>query len=250
MEELIFVGTSSGKTDAIRFHSSLFFRTENYGLLIDAGDGIAKGLLNAGIDFDEIDGVVITHTHADHFAGLASLVTQMIIDGRKKSFQIFIFNDYQKQLLDFLNLAVLFPETFSFDLRIKGFEFGIENNIAGSLSFLARQNSHVVNKRKVETDFPFASASIFLNAGKHGVVYTSDVGNAKDLRLFDDLTYDIFISECEHIKPKDIANFSKTKKDVSFFITHYTDAEEIRRAFSHSSFKIAYDKLKINPNKI
>ncbi len=248
MAELIFVGTSSGKTVSERFHSSLFFRTDDYGLLVDAGDGISKALLNAGIGFDELDGVIITHTHADHIAGIASLVTQMIIDEREKDFEIFVYEKYRERLVDYLNLTLLFPETFSFDLRINGFQFDEEILISESLSVFARQNSHILNKRNIKTDFPFASASVVINAGNSNVVYTSDVGSPEDLTLFDDMKYDVFISECEHIKPEDVLVFALNKNSVSFFVTHYTNEEETLKAFDESKIKVANDKLRIGLN--
>ena len=139
MAEMIFIGTSSGLTDANRFHSSLFLKEENAGLLIDAGDGVSKALLNAGIEFDETDGVLISHTHADHLAGVAALITQMIILRRKKPLTIFIYKEYEKQLSDFLTFSILFPEVFSFELNIHGFEFNEEINAAkeGFLSCIA-----------------------------------------------------------------------------------------------------------------
>ncbi len=248
MAEMIFIGTSSGKTDSERFHSSLFLRTDNYGLLIDAGDGVSKALLNAGIGFDEIDGAIITHTHADHLSGIAALITQMKINRRQKKLDVFIYDEYKKRLSDFLNLSVLFPETFSFEFNVEGFEFDEETKTGGDISFLARRNSHIVNKRNLGTDFPFASASVRLNFGNTELVYTSDVGSAEDLTLFDDTKYDFFISECEHIFPEDVKTFAGGKENVSFFVTHYTDAKETERAFADAKIKVAYDKLRIGLN--
>lgn len=248
MPELIFIGTSSGKTDIQRFHSSFFLKTEKYGFLIDAGDGISKALINAGIRFDEIDGVVITHTHADHLAGIASLVTQMVIEGREKEFTVFIFSSYEKRLMDCLNLSLLFPERFSFKLQIRGFDFEKEVAVSSSLSFITRQNSHVQKKEGITTDFPFASASLAVKAGNSRLVYTSDVGSAEDLSLFDDLNYEIFISECEHIAPEDLIAFSKDRKDVSFYAIHYTDEEKIENVFYHSSVTITKEKMRIGLN--
>ena len=73
---IVFIGTSSGRTSLSRFHSSLFFEHPKFGLLIDAGDGISKALLSAGKNQNDIDIILFTHFHADHFGGIAGLVTQ------------------------------------------------------------------------------------------------------------------------------------------------------------------------------
>ncbi|MEL6316965.1 MAG: MBL fold metallo-hydrolase [Pseudomonadota bacterium] len=68
--------------DRVNFHmNTLLVETGGRKILIDAGFGHflgprfgvqARALANAGVDPAEIDTVVITHGHADHFAGLLS----------------------------------------------------------------------------------------------------------------------------------------------------------------------------------
>ena len=70
-----FVGTSSGKASLNRFHSSLLLSSENYNLLVDAGDGISRALLVNGINFNSINGIIFTHLHPDHFSGLPALIS-------------------------------------------------------------------------------------------------------------------------------------------------------------------------------
>jgi len=43
-------------------------------VLIDAGDGALRRLAKAGIKFDEIGVIFITHPHSDHIAGLSPLM--------------------------------------------------------------------------------------------------------------------------------------------------------------------------------
>jgi len=75
--EIKFVGTGSGKTLLKRYHSSFLIKTEAYNLLVDAGDGISRALLNQKVTFDSINGILISHLHPDHYSGLPSLIIQM-----------------------------------------------------------------------------------------------------------------------------------------------------------------------------
>jgi ribonuclease BN (tRNA processing enzyme) len=43
--------------------------------LIDAGDGVARRLVQAGIDFTKIGRVFITHNHSDHTMGIPNLIS-------------------------------------------------------------------------------------------------------------------------------------------------------------------------------
>ena len=86
-----FIGTGSGKTSLNQFHSSLLLISKNYNLLVDAGDGISRALLFNEIEFNIIDGILLTHLHPDHFSGLATLIVQMKMMKRKNSLDIFNF---------------------------------------------------------------------------------------------------------------------------------------------------------------
>jgi len=86
--KIIFPGTGSGFVSLKRNHASLILK-ESKNILIDAGDGIVRALLFSNINPLDIDIIIISHFHPDHFSGLASLITQMKLGGRKRELQIF-----------------------------------------------------------------------------------------------------------------------------------------------------------------
>lgn len=60
----------------------IFVKADNTRLLIDAGisaNRIAKGLNNLGEDVRKIDAILITHEHADHIKGIATLCKKYMI---------------------------------------------------------------------------------------------------------------------------------------------------------------------------
>ncbi|OQY73636.1 MAG: hypothetical protein B6D45_07865, partial [Ignavibacteriales bacterium UTCHB3] len=87
--KIIFTGTGSGRSSLNRFHSSFLIRSDSYNLLVDAGDGISRALLRLGIDFNEIDGVFITHLHPDHYSGFPSLILQMKMSSRRMPLELY-----------------------------------------------------------------------------------------------------------------------------------------------------------------
>ncbi len=105
--EIKFIGTGSGKISLNRFHSSFLISTEKFNLLVDAGDGISKALLIQKIDFNSIDGILISHLHADHFSGLPSLIAQMKMNNREKDLSIFanenLINFIKDQFIDHIS---------------------------------------------------------------------------------------------------------------------------------------------------
>jgi ribonuclease BN (tRNA processing enzyme) len=73
---LITLGTQSGPPPrAGRAQSSNLLTVNGTHYVIDAGDGVARRLVKAGINVRDIGTIFITHHHDDHTAGLGTLVS-------------------------------------------------------------------------------------------------------------------------------------------------------------------------------
>ncbi len=70
--EIKFLGSGGGLVSPdVNYHSNMVVTFDNgYKLLIDAGTHIQFSLAEAGIKPEDIDGIAITHQHADHVGGL------------------------------------------------------------------------------------------------------------------------------------------------------------------------------------
>ncbi len=251
--EIIFVGTSSGQTSAARNHSSIFIRTNEQNLLVDAGDGIAKALLIQNINYDEIHSILFTHYHADHFAGIASLITQMEILKRKHPLKIFTHINLISQLKSLLNSVYMFKESLGFELRIIGFSFDEKVQVNNKIKFTAKQNSHL-RRKEHHKNYPediFVSSSLLLEIDEQKIFYTSDIGSGNDLFLFGNYEIDYLITEACHININDIYKFISTKNPGNIFITHYDNEYEAELQSWKNSLKdsekqritICYDGL-------
>jgi|GEM_PF-284549 ribonuclease Z len=227
--EIIFVGTASGKTSAKRNHSSILLKTVDHNLLIDAGDGICKALLTAGIDFNEIDSVLFTHYHADHFSGIASLVTQMKLTGRQKRLNLFTHSNLLLNLESLLNSVYMFKETLGFHIEFTGFEFDSVKIVNDKIKFTAAKNSHIIKKEDLSKypDSLFQSSSVLFSVGDKKIIYTSDIGSKKDFYLFENEHCDYFITEAAHVNIDDLLELLKKLSFQKLFVTHYGDENEI-----------------------
>lgn len=230
MAELIFIGTSSGKTSVNRFHSSFLILTSNYNLLIDAGDGISKALLTQQVSYDVIDGILFSHLHPDHYTGLATLIVQMKMIERKKTLDVFINSELADVIRNFLIQSYLFPEKIGFAIEYHPLTDNVKFKINDDISFIPRQNSHLSSVSKLE-DYKsrsFSSNSFLLRVDDKNIHYTSDVGEKDDLQLFKDKTIDCLISEVTHINPKDIITaFDKSILPGQIIFTHISDDDLI-----------------------
>ncbi|QQO41357.1 ribonuclease Z [Bacillus phage 015DV004] len=83
--ELTMIGTGSAFSKKFYNNSALVTFSSGYNLLIDCGHSVPKGLADKKISWESIDGILITHTHADHIGGLeeAALYNKFVLDNRK-----------------------------------------------------------------------------------------------------------------------------------------------------------------------
>ncbi len=75
--KITFLGTSHGITEKNQFCSSALISTGGKHYLIDAGAPVLTLLKNHDIPLTDVAGVFITHSHHDHFIGLAVLTQQI-----------------------------------------------------------------------------------------------------------------------------------------------------------------------------
>ncbi|MFH0956642.1 MAG: ribonuclease Z [Candidatus Aenigmatarchaeota archaeon] len=89
MVEIVFLGTGSGVPTPKRNHAAIWMRHEGECMLFDCGEGTQKQLIKAGLNFMKIDRIFITHWHADHWAGIISLLLTMNLECRKRPLHIY-----------------------------------------------------------------------------------------------------------------------------------------------------------------
>lgn len=215
-------------TSLKRDHSSILFDTERSKILIDCGDGISKALLKNKIDFNQVDAVVFTHYHADHFSGISSLITQMKLHNRKSELKIFTPKNLIEPLRQFLNSTYLFEEVLGFDLQLYGYEFDVDYKLDENFSFIAKKNSHISNKYNLKT-IPadrFVSASLLFNIRDEKIIYTSDIAVREDLFLFEINKPKIFITETTHIDHDWIHGIVTFYQPEKIYLTHISDEDE------------------------
>jgi ribonuclease BN (tRNA processing enzyme) len=73
-----FIGTGDAFGSGGRAQACILLRAENTSLLVDCGATSLLALRRTGVDPSEIDAVVVSHFHGDHFGGIPYL----ILDGQ------------------------------------------------------------------------------------------------------------------------------------------------------------------------
>lgn len=74
MSELVLIGTSDAFGAGGRRQSAYLLRAPGGSVLLDCGGSTPSGLAALGIERDEVDAILLTHFHADHFGGIPLLL--------------------------------------------------------------------------------------------------------------------------------------------------------------------------------
>ncbi|MHA7838340.1 MAG: MBL fold metallo-hydrolase [bacterium] len=89
MSELVFIGTSDAFGAGGRRQSAVFARGERGAMLLDCGATTNTGLAQLEIPRDEVDAILVSHFHGDHFGGIPSfLYAALYTDARRHPLEI------------------------------------------------------------------------------------------------------------------------------------------------------------------
>ena len=84
MSTLHLLGTGAAVSDAHRTTTMLAFADEDSALLVDCGGDAIQRLMQAGLDPDSIEALIVTHEHADHVSGFPLLMEKLWLSGRRR----------------------------------------------------------------------------------------------------------------------------------------------------------------------
>jgi ribonuclease Z len=89
MPRMILLGVGTAVPDADRETTHMVWDADGGPLLIDVAGHTYGRLLQAGIDPQELRGIVLTHSHADHIYGFPILLTQLWLAGRRTAISVY-----------------------------------------------------------------------------------------------------------------------------------------------------------------
>src|SRR5512145_164693 len=85
---LVDIAVHGEKKEKNNMGKKIKYKNNNSIFLFDAGaseDGVIHNADIFGIDFDRIDGVILSHGHFDHFTGLANILRKISLSQRKST---------------------------------------------------------------------------------------------------------------------------------------------------------------------
>ncbi len=108
MARMILLGVGTAVPDADRECTHMVWDDAGAPLLIDAAGNTYGRLIKAGVDPQELRGVVLTHSHSDHIYGFPILLTQLFLVGRRTALPVYALQvtiDTVKALIEASEIA-------------------------------------------------------------------------------------------------------------------------------------------------
>jgi ribonuclease Z len=81
--DVVFLGTAGSMPTARRGPSATLIRRGGERLLVDCAEGTQRQLLRSSVGLPDLEDVLLTHFHADHFLGLPGMLKTFALRGRE-----------------------------------------------------------------------------------------------------------------------------------------------------------------------
>ncbi len=239
MTEVVLIGTSDAFGAGGRRQSAYLVRAPNGTALLDCGQTTGTGLAAMGIPRDEVDLIVVSHFHADHFGGIPGfLLAAQYQDDRTRPVRIAGPANIEARVRDVAR-ALGHPieeHEWSFPIHFQELPPGIEHEL-GPIRARTFQTHHSPDA---------CPHGLVVTAGSQQIAYSGDTG------WFDELPAeiagaDLFLCECTqvmrgyeyHLSLEEMAE-SRDEFDCGrLLLTHL--GEDMRSLRDYSGFDVADD---------
>lgn len=89
MATLYLLGTGAALSDPHRTTTMLAFESDGAVLVVDCGGDVVQRLMQAGLDPNAIDALIVTHEHADHVSGFPLFVEKLWLAQRRRPIPVY-----------------------------------------------------------------------------------------------------------------------------------------------------------------
>lgn len=235
------IGSGDAFGSGGRLNTCFYLQSPETNLLIDCGATVLPGLKKQGIDVEQIDAILISHFHGDHYGGIPFLLVEAAVTGRKKRLDIITPKDGKVRIIALLDL--LYP--------------GIKTLEKLDLAFLeynARAQLQTENFNL--TAFPVIHSEAALphglriTIGEKVISYSGDTSWTDELVALSDGA-DLFICECNFFSTQVKGHMNYLELETKLGALNYkrillTHAdEEMLQELEHIKLDFAHDGMEL-----
>lgn len=197
-------GVGDGWPTTDRRHSSFLFEFGATSVLVDCGDGLSSAYKQAGLSYDAVDHLLISHLHSDHVGGLSMFLQGLWLERRQKPLTVHAPATAIPLLQAWLEATLLSPDLLGFPLHWQPLAAARALELA-SVTVTPHPTSHLESLRQIlQARHPAmcfdAFGFVFAGLGKR-IGHTADIGAVEDLEPLLREPLDVLVCELAHVEP-------------------------------------------------
>ena len=220
--ELRCFGTGDGAPSGERNHSAYLYDLDGAILLLDCGDSVSRSLKAAGLSWDAIDQIIISHFHFDHIGGFFLLMQGMWLEKRTKPLPVAMPQDGLEPIRRLLELGMIFDELLEFQLAFAALHPGQPITVKQA-RVTPYRTSHLEGlRRQFQAAHPlaFEAFCFLLECGSVRIGHSADLGLPTDLAPLLERPLDLLVCELAHFHPEDLFEYLKDYAVRHLVLTH------------------------------
>ncbi len=224
--ELRCLGVGDGWPSA-RNHSAFLFRFRESSLLIDCGEPVSRLLLQAGVGYDEIDSIILSHLHFDHIGGFFMLMQSMWLKRREKQLVVHLPPDGIAPIEQLLRASCIYDELLAFRLRFEPLLARQPLSI-GQTRVTPFPTSHLATFRELfSSKYPqdFAAFCFLIEADGLRIGHSADIGAPDDLDPLLSRPLDMLVCELAHIEVEQLFEHLSSRQIRRIVFVHLSQKQ-------------------------
>lgn len=205
-----------------RHYSSYYYRLRGNNLLFDCGEPLTSTFKSAGLDFNGIDRIFLSHFHGDHFGGFLMFVQGLWLEKRTRDLTVHLPSDGIEPVKNLLQIACLFDELLPFKMNFVPLEAG-QPVQSGDAKITPHLTTHLHSLKSCFQDkYPlkFEAFSFLIETGHCRIGHTADLGAPEDLDPLIRQPLDLLVCELAHFKVKDVFKYLQGHSIKRLLLVH------------------------------
>lgn len=220
------LGSGSGNPSKNRACAGHLLSVNGRSVMFDCGSGVTSSYLRSGLAHNEVESIVVSHTHADHISDLPLLIQWLKVSKRIAELSIYLPSEAVDPITIYLNTVYLFKEKLPFQLNLIPIE-GDFTLLDGNIIIAPVANSHESGNKAFIDQHGYPNRmecySFLINSrSMRRILYSGDIGSLEDIE--NNLqNLDLLVIETSHI---DMSEFAKLLDEHSIkrvILSHIAD---------------------------
>ncbi|MBU6398823.1 MAG: MBL fold metallo-hydrolase [Verrucomicrobia bacterium] len=215
-------GTGDGWPCADRNHSAFLYRFEPTTLLIDCGEPVSGRFKAAGLNYDAIDRIFLSHLHCDHVGGFFMLMQGFWLEQRQKDLTVHLPAEGIAPIRKLLQAACIFDELLAFRLQFEPLEVAVPVTIH-NVQVTPYPTTHLASLRQAyHAKYPqdFAAYCFRLESDRIRIGHSADLGAPEDLAPLLERPLDLLVCELAHFRSEDLFRFLRGRPVKRILFVH------------------------------